>query len=206
VVQNWSCYWRGYGVGWGSGHPRLSKGGQGENVRRRFSIVGAYPLARSWRNTFYGTDSNIGLLKPWQSKPLSLLSLGWTWTGRHNDVYNMYTPGLCLVLYCYMFMGRVQSKSRVMASWWWEENFWLGRRDCSQTFRLQQASEEGVTDSDAVMAHDTHTQTTQHFPPVKPHPLLNVHIRFALSLSISGIAHTWNVYVVIRVFAICLVE
>ena len=30
-----------------SGHPRLSKGGQGEEGCRRFSIVGASPLARS---------------------------------------------------------------------------------------------------------------------------------------------------------------
>jgi len=30
-----------------SGHPRLSKGGQGEERCRRFSIVGASPLARS---------------------------------------------------------------------------------------------------------------------------------------------------------------
>ena len=35
---------RSQGGGWGSGHPRLSKGGQGEVVRRRFSIVGTFSL------------------------------------------------------------------------------------------------------------------------------------------------------------------
>ena len=35
--------------GWGSSPPGLSKGGQREEVRQRFSIVGAYPLG-SWRN------------------------------------------------------------------------------------------------------------------------------------------------------------
>jgi len=35
---------RSQGGGWGSGHPRLSKGGQGEVVRRRFSIVGTCSL------------------------------------------------------------------------------------------------------------------------------------------------------------------
>ena len=61
---------------WGSGHPRLSKGDQGEVVRRRFSIMAWVRslLARSWRNP--GTVHwfpNISLIK--QSNTHSLNSL-----------------------------------------------------------------------------------------------------------------------------------
>jgi len=50
---------RSEGGGWGSGHPRLSKGGQGEVVRRRFSIVGTFsldPVTLYW-------FPNIGFIK-----------------------------------------------------------------------------------------------------------------------------------------------
>jgi len=61
---------RSQNAGWGSGHPRLYKGGQGEEARRYFWIVGAYPLTHSWRNPmtvtwtipqyqFYKTNQHI---------------------------------------------------------------------------------------------------------------------------------------------------